>query len=64
MMSNGNVGSIKLKKLNKPSTFPFNISSNSHYMIIFEHLFKKNPNYVPSYFFLVFFNVQFFRDQK
>ena len=30
--------SMKLKKLNKPSIFPFNISSHRHDMIILEHL--------------------------
>ena len=36
-----NYDSVKLKKLNKPSTFPFNISSYGHDMIISELLFEK-----------------------
>ena len=33
--------SIKLKKLNKTSTFPFYISSYRHDMITFEHLIER-----------------------
>ena len=35
--------SVNLEKLNKQSTFPSNISSYRHDMIISEHLFEK-PN--------------------
>ena len=36
--------SVNLEKLNKQSTFPYNISSYRHDMIISEHIFEKTKS--------------------
>ena len=45
--------SIKLKKLNNPSTFRFNISSYIHDMISFNHLSDRiKSDYAKTYYFV------------